>query len=126
MQSLDLIALGDAYITELLFVYGELQPSYFPPKGAIIVAKDSIKGDLYNLGRDAALVNINNSNNIAEGYTLLLTRSELLKIDKEELPEFIRVRGTTTKGYNTWVYTYIGDKDLSKYSMVKHWVQPKL
>jgi gamma-glutamylcyclotransferase (GGCT)/AIG2-like uncharacterized protein YtfP len=93
---------------EFLFVYALLKPQYYPPKTMSMHMKDSIKGKLYDLdGKDAAGVNIGKDTaHRIEGYTIAIDPKELPTLEREEQPEFKRVKTTTEAGIDVYVYEY--------------------
>lgn len=96
-------------MNEKLFVYGLLKPQYYEPKSLTPARKAQISGDLFDIPNDAAAKNIGNSSHKIDGYVLEMPMAELLKIDKEEAPEFKRVKTNTLDNESVWVYEYLKD-----------------
>lgn len=104
----------------MLFAYGKLKPAYAPPATMRGWIHDSVKGDLYALPRDAAAINVGKSKNWMLGYTMMLDERELEQIDKEEMPEYHRVKTISYAGFEVWVYEY--GKQLPKDAkQVRNW-----
>lgn len=91
----------------LLFVYGKLKPEYEPPKSTSGYMKDSVRGDLYQNSEDAYAVNLDNTNGIINGYTMIIDEADLVKLDKEEAPEYHRTPIETNRGHHAYIYRYI-------------------
>ena len=110
--------------TVYLFVYGKLKPEYEPPVTMTDSFPDQVYGDLYTLGNDAALVDLDKSKKLANGYTLCLDNSEMKQLDKEESPEYRRALTKTKLGYPAFIYEYVDP--LPKHAKaVKIWKEKK-
>lgn len=110
-------------VKDFLFVYGELKPQYEPPKTMSMHMKDSIKGKLYDLGgKDAAAINVGKDTaHRVHGYTIAIDQSELPEIDKEEAPQYKRVRTTTDNGVDVYVYEYQNTIPMSSKLLSGEW-----
>jgi hypothetical protein len=110
---------------QLLFVYALLKRGYYEPKTLKPAYKAKIHADLYDLaGKDAAVKNVGNTLAVADGDVLTMPMDELLKIDKEEAPQFQRVKTKTLSGESVWVYKYLpevpkGDKEVVDWHRTK-------
>lgn len=104
-----------------LFVYGLLKPEYDQPKSATEVQHDAVKGRLYDIKKDAALVDADDPKAPwARGFSMLVDHDEVKKIDRMELPEYRKKRVETWAGHQAYVYEY--KRELPKDAVeVKTW-----
>lgn len=87
-----------------LFVYGKLQPSYYPPSTMASFSSDTVLGILHEVGNDPRLSHLGQGDHEIHGYTLTIDDSELPALDKDEEPVLHRVRTTTQNGRKVWIY----------------------
>lgn len=93
-----------------LFVYGLLKPEYDQPKSATEVQHDAIKGRLYDIKKDAAMVDVGDPKAPwSHGVSMLVDADEVKKIDKVELPEYRKKKVETWAGHDAYCYEYHGD-----------------
>lgn len=83
-----------------VFVYGTLGTG---------VKDDMIQGDLYDLGAFPAAINVNSSNNTLWGEVIEVPEYYLQHLDVYEGVSaglYRRIRTTTLRGVEAWVYEY--------------------
>lgn len=94
----------------LLFVYGQLKPGIRPPLSLSRYWEDRVRGDLFDLGDYPAAVRIDSSQRWIEGFVLDVSEQELAgELDAYEdvgLGLYRRIRTTTERGTEVWVYEY--------------------
>ncbi len=95
-----------------LFAYGSLRPNESPPKTMELFVQDSIQADQIQFESSHKYAEIDFEGKIKKvpGYTLLIANSELPTLDEREAPDYKRVAILTNRGFNAWVYEYVGTK----------------
>jgi len=100
-----------------LFVYGQLKPKHkYALKTKTKAVSAKAKGTLYDLGHDAALKPSKKMN--AAGVVDKVSRAIINKLDKEEKPQFKRIKIKTSKGVaDTYKYSpsVKGKKQIKKW-----------
>jgi len=100
-----------------LFVYGQLKPKHkyaLKTKTKAVTAK--AKGSLYDLGHDVGLKPSKNMR--ASGVIDKVSRSVIKKLDKEEKPQFKRIKIKTSKGV---AETYKYSPSIKGKKQIKKW-----
>lgn len=92
-----------------IFVYGMLKPEYDLPRTATNVHHDSVRGHMYDIKKDAALVDVGDPKAPwCRGYVMEVDDDELKKIEKFELPEYHKKITETWSGQHVECFEYHG------------------
>ncbi len=89
-----------------LFGYGTLKKDDFPPRTEDKDYTDFIRGEMYDLGKFPAGINLGKGMARIKGETEEIDESELPVLDKRESPTFTRIKVKTERGYDAFVYQY--------------------